>query len=142
MEIRASYLAFVFLFFADQLTKEAVGLFPSLPRFINPTCNSGIAWNLPVKPALFYPLWFAILGFLISSLAKEKNKWTKTALVLILAGGLSNLFDRARYSCVKDFIDLKIWPVFNLADIYITIGAIIFTAHKVRSAKHGNQNDT
>jgi len=46
-------------------------------------------------------------------------------LILILSGGISNLFDRLYFGCVIDFINLKFWPVFNLADIYITIGSII-----------------
>ena len=46
-------------------------------------------------------------------------------LSLILAGGISNLIDRLHYGCVTDFIDVHFWPVFNVADIYISIGGII-----------------
>lgn len=45
-------------------------------------------------------------------------------ILLIIAGGISNIIDRLYFGCVIDFINLKIWPVFNLADIYITIGTI------------------
>ncbi len=44
---------------------------------------------------------------------------------LILAGALSNLIDRLVYGYVVDFIDLRIWPVFNIADSAITVGAMI-----------------
>jgi signal peptidase II len=50
---------------------------------------------------------------------------SKIGVIFILGGALSNLIDRYRYGCVIDFIDIKIWPIFNLADIFITIGAII-----------------
>ncbi len=47
------------------------------------------------------------------------------ALSLIFAGGFSNLLDRLIWGCVVDFIDLKIWPAFNLADAAITIGVVV-----------------
>jgi len=49
----------------------------------------------------------------------------KLGLILILSGAIGNLIDRLHFGCVVDFIDLKVWPVFNLADAYITIGAVI-----------------
>ncbi|EKE21105.1 MAG: hypothetical protein ACD_7C00351G0001, partial [uncultured bacterium] len=41
--------------------------------------------------------------------------------------------DRYNYGCVIDFIDLKFFPVFNLADIFITIGAIIIIMKSFKS---------
>lgn len=49
----------------------------------------------------------------------------RTGILLILSGAISNIVDRFYFGCVIDFIDLKFWPVFNLADIYITIGSIV-----------------
>ena len=47
-------------------------------------------------------------------------------LIIVLGGSLGNLFDRIYYSAVPDFIDLNYngyhWFVFNVADIFITIG--------------------
>ncbi len=47
------------------------------------------------------------------------------SLSLILAGALGNLIDRLRFGCVIDFLDFRIWPVFNVADSAITIGAVL-----------------
>lgn len=49
----------------------------------------------------------------------------RIALSFILAGALGNLIDRLFYGYVIDFLDLRIWPVFNLADSAITVGAIL-----------------
>ncbi|MDI6605862.1 MAG: signal peptidase II [Candidatus Omnitrophota bacterium] len=47
------------------------------------------------------------------------------SLALILAGAIGNLIDRLSFGYVIDFLDLRIWPVFNIADAAITIGAVL-----------------
>ncbi len=54
------------------------------------------------------------------------------SLSLILGGALGNLIDRIRLGCVIDFLDLRIWPVFNIADSAITIGAILLVLQILR----------
>ena len=53
------------------------------------------------------------------------NRGYVIAFSLILGGAMGNLFDRIVYGYVVDFIDFRIWPVFNIADSAITIGAVI-----------------
>jgi len=60
-------------------------------------------------------------------------------LILIFSGALSNLIDRLHYGCIVDFIDLKFWPVFNLADAFITIGGIMIII-KILNPKHQISN--
>jgi len=48
-----------------------------------------------------------------------------TAFALILGGAIGNLIDRIAFGYVIDFIDLRVWPVFNIADSAITIGAAV-----------------
>ncbi len=50
----------------------------------------------------------------------------RSALGLILGGTVGNLVDRLRFGYVTDFIDVGIWPVFNIADSAVTVGVIIF----------------
>ena len=52
----------------------------------------------------------------------EKLLWI--LLAFVLAGTIGNLIDRVRFSYVIDFLDFRIWPVFNIADSFITIGII------------------
>jgi len=47
------------------------------------------------------------------------------ALGLVIGGSVSNLVDRVRLGHVTDFLDLKFWPAFNLADSFIVVGVII-----------------
>ncbi len=51
---------------------------------------------------------------------------------LLLGGTIGNLIDRLRLSYVIDFIDLKIWPSFNLADAAITVGVIGLIIYFIR----------
>lgn len=54
---------------------------------------------------------------------------TKLGLLLIIGGGVSNQIDKIGRGAVIDFIDLKILPVFNLADVLITVGVILIVYH-------------
>jgi len=49
-----------------------------------------------------------------------------------LGGALGNLLDRIRYGYVVDFLDFKFWPVFNVADSFITLGTIFMVAFLLR----------
>ena len=51
--------------------------------------------------------------------------WLKSSLGLQLGGALGNLIDRLRFGHVIDFLDFRVWPVFNLADSAIVVGAIV-----------------
>ena len=56
----------------------------------------------------------------------QKYFWKKAAYGAILGGALGNLVDRYRIHHVIDFLDFRIWPVFNVADSFITLGVIVF----------------
>jgi signal peptidase II len=55
-----------------------------------------------------------------------------------LGGAVGNLFDRLRHGYVTDFIDLHFWPVFNVADIGITVGAVLIVWALLRDPRLGS----
>ena len=66
-----------------------------------------------------------IIGIIIYYYDKiPKNKYAEISAALILGGAVGNLIDRVLRGHVIDFIDLRIWPSFNIADTAISIGAI------------------
>lgn len=64
----------------------------------------------------------------------------QTGSALVLGGAVGNLIDRVRVGCVIDFIDLRFWPVFNLADAAITVGAIVLVYGVVRRKPGGRSS--
>ena len=66
------------------------------------------------------------------------NRLGKLSLGLLLGGTIGNLIDRVRFGYVTDFIDLSIWPAFNVADSAITIGVILI-AYSILFKSHTKQ---
>lgn len=87
--------------------------------------NTGIAFGL-FRDRINLSFLLFILGIIMLSLIfLRKNSYSRRgqlAIFLIIAGALSNLIDRFRFGYVIDYLDFRIWPVFNLADTSITIG--------------------
>ena len=67
----------------------------------------------------------ALILFNLKSYKHKKFSIYNISLSLILAGALGNLIDRLFFGYVIDFLDFRIWPVFNIADSAITAGAIL-----------------
>jgi signal peptidase II len=86
--------------------------------------NRGAAFSLfQGQQLLFVLLAAAVIIWIVWELARGRGatpmRW---AWGLILGGAAGNLIDRLRFGHVIDFIDLRVWPVFNLADSAITLG--------------------
>lgn len=90
--------------------------------FLPFACNRGIAFGLPVGNLIFS---VAVLFVLLGLIYFENSKRNILALALIFTGGLSNFVDRVFFGCVRDFIDFRIFPAFNLADVAISIGVVL-----------------
>ena len=94
--------------------------------------NEGIAFGLfSLKQGKFYnflTIIIMILIILILYLTFKSKGIKKYSLLLIFGGAIGNLYDRIFYNAVPDFIDLHIgnfhWFIFNVADIFSTIGVI------------------
>jgi len=94
--------------------------------------NNGIAFGLlPLDKNLLYnavTLLIAFINILILIMIVNYNDYRSFFLIMILGGSLGNLFDRVYFKAVPDFIDIHYgdfhWFVFNVADIFITIGVL------------------
>ena len=94
--------------------------------------NKGIAFGLlNFDDQLIYNFisyFIVFISLIILFFAFRNRDHTGFFFAMILGGSLGNLFDRFKYSAVPDFIDLHIgnfhWFIFNVADIFITIGVI------------------
>ena len=130
------------LFFFDRLTKiylinlQSTGtdvdfyIFPFLNFYL--IWNTGIGFGLAsMETNIYYHFLTIIIIFvnvgLIFFLIKSKGIYGYL-IALIIGGSLGNLFDRLYYYAVPDFIDLHLgnyhWFIFNVADIFITVGII------------------
>tara|TARA_Y100000590_G_scaffold270560_1_gene303836 strand:+ start:813 stop:1283 length:471 start_codon:yes stop_codon:yes gene_type:complete len=94
--------------------------------------NTGIGFGLAsMETNVYYHILTAVIAIinigLIFFLIKSKSYYAYL-IALIIGGSLGNLFDRIYYYAVPDFIDLHLgnfhWFIFNVADIFITIGII------------------
>ncbi len=65
-----------------------------------------------------------LIYFALRDRQRKGHFFYNLSLAFILAGALGNLIDRLRFGYVIDFLDLRVWPVFNVADSAITIGAV------------------
>lgn len=136
--VACSILAF------DQVTKHLVlhYLAPSGPVVIIPNVfrlnfvqNTGIAFGLFQGHPEFWTWIITSSVFLLlalSPLFARRSFVQKTAYGFILGGALGNWIDRLRYQHVVDFLDVYVWPVFNVADSFITIGVLMFAWLMVR----------
>ena len=87
--------------------------------------NKGAAFGILQNQALFFILVSLIAILFIILIIGKGAGGMKIPLSLMLGGAVGNLIDRLRFGYVIDFLDFKIWPVFNIADSAITIGAIL-----------------
>ncbi len=127
----------VSILFFDQLTKFlATRLLPLnapvslIGNFFSLTLvhNRGAAFGILKNQLAFFILvtLAAIVMIALSLKGKEKCRLYKIGLAFMLAGAIGNLVDRVFFGYVIDFLDFRVWPVFNVADSFVTIGAVLF----------------
>jgi signal peptidase II len=108
------------LIIVDQLSKILIRLYGGF--YI---CNPHIALGIAIPEILFWIFWTAIIILLFYLIYKESALPNALYLIIIFSGAFSNLFDRVQYGCIIDFINLGFGPIFNLADFFISLGAIM-----------------
>jgi len=132
----------IIIFLIDRITKiHVINLFDTLNDqqiFIASFLNLYLIWNEGIAFGLlsfdnneiynFITFFITIINIIIIYILIKINDFRRYFFSIILGGSLGNLFDRLVYNAVPDFIDFHIgnlhWFIFNLADIFITIGVI------------------
>ena len=129
------------IFFLDRYTKLLIlNNFNENSYYLNDFLNLDLIWNIGIgfgllstKSSLFYNLVTILIGIVILLLCYFfiiSNKIDKLIFSIIIGGALGNFFDRILYKAVPDFVDLHYnnfhWFTFNVADIFITIGILVF----------------
>lgn len=123
--------------FLDQVSKAIVQMLmyhgesiPVIPHIFNITyiLNPGAAFGLLAhQTTLFVTVTLLLvmgvaLGYRKLPLERPRLRY---GLGLVIGGALGNLVDRLRYGSVVDFLDFRVWPIFNLADTAIFMGACL-----------------
>ena len=129
------------IFFLDRYTKLFIlNNFNENTYYLNDYINLDLVWNTGIGFGLmsfdnqiFYNLISAIIALVIIFLlfyAIKSKRLEKFSFSIIIGGALGNFYDRISYNAVPDFIDIHYknfhWFTFNFADIFITMGIIIY----------------
>jgi signal peptidase II len=111
----AAHLADAYLDERVALLGPWIGLFPAQ--------NRGIAFGISLPLPLLTILIPLALIAVACAAVQAKTPWSRVAFGLILGGAIGNIFDRFPDGTVTDFIQVGAFPLFNIADSCITIGA-------------------
>jgi len=134
------FILFLFIFLLDRVSKlyilRMAESFGTVDIQVNSFFNLILVWNTGIgfglfsfDQAVFYnsiSILILLVNLIIIYMILKIENYTKYFYILILGGSVGNFFDRIYYSAVPDFIDLNYngyhWFIFNVADIFITIG--------------------
>ena len=149
----------IFIFLIDRISKlliigspetyEQYGI--SITSFLNFNLiwNEGIAFGLFSFDNKFYynllTILICLITIIIIWLLLKSDGLERLSFLVIVGGSLGNIFDRIFYSAVPDFIDIHInnfhWFIFNVADIFITLGILcLISIEIVSNKKNKNEN--
>ena len=136
----------IIIFFLDRFSKQnIINNLNNHSYFVNDFINLDLIWNIGIgfgflstDSFLIYNLITLLIGFVILILfyfLVLSEKIDKLIYSVIIGGALGNFYDRLVYNAVPDFIDLHYdnfhWFTFNVADIFITIGILIFILRSI-----------
>ncbi len=112
------------------LTGKSITVIPNFFSFVFVT-NTGAAWSIMQGNTLFLVILgiIAIFSLIFVMPTIKESIWKSISFTMLYAGIIGNLLDRAIFHYVKDFLKFTIfgyeYPVFNFADIFIVVGAIL-----------------
>ena len=151
------FLVLILIFFIDRITKIyiinlAAGA-ETVDIYLNQFINIFLIWNKGIGFGLlsfnntnfynFITIIIILINFLILYFVFKSQVPQSWFFLVTLGGSLGNLYDRIYYSAVPDFIDLNYngyhWFIFNVADIFITIGIICLICSEVLQYKKNDE---
>lgn len=97
--------------------------------------NSGAAFGFAPAGAIFFLVAEVLvsIGLIVYVARTPSQLWSDAVLGLVLGGSLGNAYDRIVYGTVTDFVNVHIWPIFNVADSAISIGVTaLIVGHLLR----------
>tara|TARA_B100001121_G_scaffold166398_1_gene145357 strand:- start:45 stop:539 length:495 start_codon:yes stop_codon:yes gene_type:complete len=148
-----SFSTVIFIFIIDRISKLLIinspETFENYGLTITPFLNFNLIWNDGIAFGLFSfdeKFYYNLLTIIICSiiliiiwLMLKSKGLEKMGFLLIIGGSLGNIYDRIYYSAVPDFIDIHFnnyhWFIFNVADIFITIGIVFLISIEIFSSK-------
>ncbi len=98
---------------------------------ITSTTNTGAVFGI-LKGYNLILIFVAIAIILFCFKWLKEKSFNYLPLSFIIGGAFGNLIDRLIFGFVRDFLDFKIWPVFNFADAFITIAIVLIIIKEVR----------
>ena len=151
-------LLILFIFLIDRLSKNYIlklaEVESSVNIYLTQYLNLYLIWNkgiafglLSIDVNFIYnsiSLLIATVTIIILIMAIKAKGIKKYSLITVFSGSIGNLYDRVYYSAVPDFIDFHVnnfhWFIFNVADIFITIGVICLIYVEI-FLKNGKSNE-
>lgn len=148
---RSSLLVAAAFVALDQITKDWA--ITNLADRVEPTHVIGtLQWNLAFNSGMAFSrgrglgpfigvLAFVVVVGLVVSSARVESRLGRVASGMLIGGALGNLLDRAfrgdglLNGSVIDFIDVQWWPIFNVADVGVTVGAVLFMASSLLASR-------
>ena len=133
----------ILIFLIDRISKIYVinldKKFPGSEIVVSKYLNINLIWNEGIAFGFlsfdqenlynFLTILIMLIIFFILLMTLKSNGLKKISLIMILGGAVGNVFDRIFYKAVPDFIDFHLenfhWFIFNIADIFITLGVIV-----------------
>ena len=141
-KINIFYLMIIIIIFSlDRISKiKVINELNEKTYFINDFLNIDLIWNTGIGFGLFSTdtdIIYFLINFLIAAIVLvliyfliQSQYIDKLVYSMLIGGALGNLYDRLSYKAVPDFLDLHYsnfhWFTFNVADIFITTGILIF----------------
>ena len=143
----------IFIFLIDRVSKMLIISSPETYEqygiSVTPFLNFNLIWNEGIAFGLFsfnekiyyniLTIFICLIITIIIWLMFRSEGFEKLSYIMIIGGSFGNVFDRIFYSAVPDFIDIHFnnfhWFIFNVADIFVTLGIFCLISIEIFSKK-------